>query len=74
MIWEEPAAALTVHPVQIGPGVGNSGTDLKKICSCCFGKTLYGPFGDVAGRKIGDQFFAHNRFQLVKKASQSLLP
>lgn len=64
MIWEEPAAALTVHPVQIGPGVGNSGTDLKKICSCCFGKTLYGPFGDAAGGKIGDQFFTHIRFLL----------
>lgn len=71
MIWEEPAAALTVHPVQIGPGVGNRGTDLKKICSClkkicscCFGKTLYGPFGDAAGGKIGGQFFAHIRFLL----------
>ena len=53
------AAGFGVVPVQVSRGIGDHGPDFIQIRTDRFGKVLCCPGGDAAGRKIGDQRFAH---------------
>lgn len=53
------AAALFVHPVQVGAGIRNGRPDFKQVCARSLCQTLRGLFRRAACRKIGYKFLAH---------------
>ena len=55
----ERAAALLVHPVQIGGGVRRLGTDLKKVAAGHGGERFRKLARFTAGGEIRDQNFIH---------------
>ena len=53
------AAALFVHPVQVGAAVRDFGLDLEQVSARGLCQTLSGLFCRAAGGKVGYQFLAH---------------
>ena len=66
------AAALFVHPVQVGAGIRNGGSDLKQVCARCLCQTFRGLFCRAGCRKIGYQFFCSFQYFSNSLYSSSL--